>query len=56
MGGTDPNHPDTDRDWVTDGYEVNVSGTNPLDPDTDGDGLSDFLELLNGTDPNVPNP
>src|SRR5690606_16713494 len=40
--GTDPNHPDTDRDGLTDGIEVlGQNPTNPLSPDTDGHGPRD---------------
>ena len=48
---TDPKHPDTDRDGLSDGDEVNRYKTDPLNPDTDGDGISDGDELKNGTDP-----
>lgn len=48
---TDPKHPDTDRDGLTDGDEVNRYKTDPLNPDTDGDGISDGDEVKNGTDP-----
>jgi len=54
--GTDPNNPDTDGDFMPDGWEVN----NLLDPlnstdaslDSDLDGLSNLDEYYNGTDPN----
>jgi len=49
--GTDPQKPDTDRDGVDDGRELNVVGTDPLKRDTDGDGVSDGDELASGTDP-----
>ena len=48
---TDPKHPDTDRDGLSDGDEVNRYKTDPLNPDTDGDGISDGDEVRNGTDP-----
>ena len=48
---TDPKHPDTDRDGLSDGDEVNRYKTDPLNPDTDGDGISDGDEVKNGTDP-----
>lgn len=50
--GTDPLNPDTDRDELLDGEEVNSLGTNPLNSDTDGDGLSDGEEVIRrSTDP-----
>ena len=36
---------DTDRDGLSDGYEVRVSRTDPRRADTDGDGLSDRDEI-----------
>ncbi|MHA1951113.1 MAG: PKD domain-containing protein [Candidatus Thorarchaeota archaeon] len=42
---TDPNHPDTDSDWVRDGLEILTFGTNATLPDTDGEGLTDGQEL-----------
>ncbi|MCP4246999.1 MAG: matrixin family metalloprotease [bacterium] len=50
--GTDPGNWDTDSDGLSD-FEV-VFGLNPLNPDTDGDGSNDGDELINGTDPFVP--
>ena len=50
--GTNPNNCDTDGDGLSDA-EV-YYGLNPLNPDTDGDGVSDGNEVLNGTDPYVP--
>ena len=52
--GTDPNDPDTDDDYLKDGYEVKVYGTDPLDADTDDDGVNDGQEIDDGTDPNDP--
>jgi outer membrane protein OmpA-like peptidoglycan-associated protein len=50
--GTDPYDPDTDKDELTDGQEVNVYRTDPLNPDTDYDGLKDGAEVLrHKTDP-----
>lgn len=49
--GTDPEHPDTDRDGLNDGEEVNSFGTNPLNKDSDGDGQLDGQENVNGTNP-----
>lgn len=43
--GTDPYDPDTDRDGLTDGEEVNQYGTDPLNPDSDWDGLTDGAEV-----------
>lgn len=48
--GTNPNDPDTDRDWINDGQEVNVISTNPLVPDINDGG---FLTL--NVDPQVYN-
>ena len=49
--GTDPTHPDTDRDGIPDGTEVGPDArytpgrdTDPLDADTDDDGLPDGAE------------
>lgn len=50
--GTDPYDPDTDKDRLSDGDEVNRYSTNPLEPDTDLDFLNDGDEVLDhGTDP-----
>jgi len=51
--GTLPNDPDTDKDGLTDGAEVNTYGTNPLVADTDNDGLMDGTEI-NGSNPTNP--
>ncbi|MBI5192612.1 MAG: DUF1566 domain-containing protein, partial [Nitrospirae bacterium] len=57
---TDPNNPDTDGDWIFDGYEV----SNGLDPlvinnkatsDTDGDEWTDWQEFVLGTNASDPN-
>jgi hypothetical protein len=54
--GTDPNFPDSDRDGLTDGAEVNTYDTNPKDPDTDDGGVDDGMEVAAGTNPrNKPN-
>jgi hypothetical protein len=52
---TDPNRPDTDRDGLPDGYEVE-KGFGPRNPsdgalDADGDGFSNREEFEAGTDP-----
>ncbi|KMT65209.1 Ig-like domain-containing protein [Catenovulum maritimum] len=47
---TDPEDPDTDKDGLLDGIEVEL-GTDPLDTDSDDDGLSDGDEVSAGTDP-----
>ncbi len=54
--GTDPKNPDTDCDYLPDGYEITVNYRDPtsgktfyLDPrnlDTDGDGLIDGREIF----------
>lgn len=43
--------PDTDKDGLSDHYELNVSDTDPKNPDTDDDNISDGAELYSGTDP-----
>ncbi|MHA1971687.1 MAG: hypothetical protein ACTSW1_01770 [Candidatus Hodarchaeales archaeon] len=43
--GSNPRHPDSDHDLVTDGDEYFKYGTNPANPDTDFDGLLDGEEL-----------
>ncbi len=62
--GTDPDDPDTDRDWLLDGYEVgdpaapwDSDGDGKIDAlesyliDWDGDGLPDQLDAYDGSDP-----
>ncbi|MHA2254362.1 MAG: hypothetical protein ACXAD7_28725, partial [Candidatus Kariarchaeaceae archaeon] len=44
--GTDPRHPDTDLDGVTDHDEFFVFGTNPFFDDTDFDGILDGEEIF----------
>lgn len=52
QAGTDPLHPDTDRDGLNDSAEVRYLGTSPTAADTDGDGLSDPAEINeHGTNP-----
>lgn len=52
--GTDPRAPDTDRDGLTDGEELNVYHTNPNRTDTDNDGLSDGIEVHeHGSNPSL---
>ena len=43
--GTEPYDPDTDKDGLTDGEEINTYKTDPLNPDTDWDGLMDGPEV-----------
>jgi outer membrane protein OmpA-like peptidoglycan-associated protein len=43
--GTNMKDPDTDKDALKDGDEVNVHKTDPLKADTDGDGLNDGDEM-----------
>jgi len=52
--GTSPSFPDTDRDGLLDGEEVNEHGTDPLVQDTDQDGFDDFEEVEAGTDASDP--
>ncbi len=50
--GTNPFDPDTDKDGLSDGEEVNQYKTDPLNPDTDWDALKDGAEILTyRTDP-----
>lgn len=42
---------DTDRDGLTDDFELQRSLTDPTKPDTDGDGFDDGTELARGSDP-----
>jgi N-acetylneuraminic acid mutarotase len=57
---TDPLSPDTDGDWLKDGYEVGDVYTCPLKRDSDGDGMPDGWEVkFNGKrgvtlNPNAP--
>jgi uncharacterized repeat protein (TIGR01451 family) len=51
LAGTSLNDPDTDRDGLDDGPEVNTWKTNPLNPDTDGDTLTDGVEVQRGLNP-----
>jgi len=47
--GTDPFHPDTDKDGLGDFDEVRKYTTDPLNPDTDYDGLKDGAEVFHYT-------
>lgn len=49
--GTNPNLADTDRDGISDYYEINVTKTDPLKADSDNDGINDGDELDLGLDP-----
>lgn len=53
LGGADPDDstPDTDRDGLSDFYELQVTNTDPLLRDTDNDGLCDGQEQIYLTDP-----
>ena len=53
---TDPRNPDSDVDGLSDFDEVNTRKTNPRLADTDGDRVPDGQEVIQGTDPLVPNP
>jgi len=52
--GTDPTDPDTDNDNLSDSQEVAWKKSDPRKFDTDNDGLNDFDEVLNGTNPRLP--
>lgn len=43
--------PDTDKDGLSDDYELNVSKTDPLNSDSDGDKITDSVEVSLGLDP-----
>lgn len=43
--------PDSDKDGLSDHYEINVSKTDPLKSDSDGDGIPDGAEIYAGLDP-----
>lgn len=45
---------DTDRDGLTDYFEINIYKTSPYLPDSDSDGISDKDEIDQGTNPNCP--
>lgn len=49
--GTNPDLADTDRDGISDYYEIYKSKTDPLKADSDGDGINDGDELDLGLDP-----
>lgn len=49
--GTDPLDPDSDRDGLTDGEEVNFYGTSAIDADHDDDGIEDGDEVDRGLNP-----
>ena len=51
---SDPIDPDSDDDGLSDGQEALNRNTDPLNADTDRDGASDFSEILDGTNPRVP--
>jgi len=44
---TNPNAPDSDSDWIKDGYEVLFLYSDPLSSDSDNDGMPDFWEGIN---------
>lgn len=52
--GTDPTHPDTDGDGLSDAQEVRSGNSDPNLADTDKDGASDFDEAITGTNPRNP--
>lgn len=45
---------DTDKDGLSDYFEINIYKTSPYLPDTDSDGISDKEEIDQGTNPNCP--
>ncbi|MEA2012655.1 MAG: choice-of-anchor Q domain-containing protein [Verrucomicrobiota bacterium] len=51
--GTNPDHPDSDADGLSDYDEINIYGTNPLLADTDNDFVADGDEPAIGMDPEV---
>jgi len=51
--GTDPSDPDTDKDGIADGDELNVYATDPLLPDSDLDTFDDGDELARRFNPAV---
>ncbi|GEM_PF-2480462 len=57
--GTNPNYFDSDGDLIPDGFENDSIHLDPLVPnplrgeDFDGDGLDTYLELINGSDPDL---
>jgi Bacterial TSP3 repeat len=53
----DPQNPDSDRDYLNDGDEVDKYKTGPLNQDTDNDDISDGDQVLRyHTNPLVANP
>jgi hypothetical protein len=49
---TIPIDPDSDKDGLSDGHEVNTTKTDPLNTDSDGDRIPDGVEVdVYGTDP-----
>lgn len=52
--GTDPIHPDTDGDRLSNAQEVRSGNSDPNMTDTDKDGASDFDEAMSGTNPRNP--
>ncbi len=42
---------DSDKDGLTDDYEIDISLTDPLNPDSDEDGVTDGAEVHAGLDP-----
>ena len=55
--GTDPTKYDSDDDYLSDGFEVELR-TSPLIADSDGDGFNDLLEVVGSAynDPTVFDP
>lgn len=53
--GTNPNHPDSDDDGLSDRTEIQVYLSNPLIKDTDSDGFEDGFEVSTGFNPTLVN-
>jgi hypothetical protein len=54
VNGSNPNNADTDLDGLPDKSDLFSPGLSVLVPDTDGDTFADGLEVLYGSDPNLP--
>lgn len=45
---------DSDRDGLTDAYEILITHTDPNDPDSNHDGIGDGIAVLQGRNPSAP--